>query len=112
MFLPLFEKGKVRKGSATDGQECRLACSSNRRLADVVMVILRIIIIMVGVKFIVTSEEISNAQNLIVTGGYGKSGCHPFFRQNLTFWRKIFFGDEEESAGASTAGVLLYRDSK
>ena len=47
-----------------------------------------------------------------LAGGYGKSGCHPFFRQNLTFWRKIFFGDDEESAGASTAGVLLYRDSK
>jgi hypothetical protein len=26
-------------------------------------------------------------------GGYGKSGCHPFFGQNLTFWRKIAFGD-------------------
>jgi hypothetical protein len=27
------------------------------------------------------------------SGGYGKSGCHPFFGQNLTFWRKIAFGD-------------------
>jgi hypothetical protein len=47
-----------------------------------------------------------------LSGGYRKSGCHPFFCQNLTFWQKIFFGDDEESAGASTSGIPLYRDSK
>jgi hypothetical protein len=92
-----FGKGESEERCATDGQECRLACSSNRRLAAVVVMVVILQVLRIIIMVMVAGENLCD----VVRKGIQRS--KPYINtHNL-----IFPSDPPSTLNSETSAMTL-----